>query len=116
MKIQRQPWKHFERIIFFSPSGSVQLDLYPEHNHRTGGTAFIYALYVEPWARRTGIARMLMDEAEEFARKEGHGSVSLEWLSEDTPVEIKEWYERRGYVCTYYDKETKYAFLKKKLS
>lgn len=98
---QRQTWHDFTRYLIATNGASIQLDLYPQKMRfgewNGGGTAFIYALWVIEGYRKRGHATALLNKAEETAREAGHKSVFLEWASKDTPVEILEWYKRRGY-------------------
>lgn len=77
-----------------------------------GGTAFIYALWVEPQARRKGEAKKLLERAEDIAREAGHKAVRLEW-HDYTPKEILYWYMRNGYDDKAFDGMGKYVLLEK---
>jgi len=114
-QIQRQKWHDYTRYVIFDTSGgSVQLELYPEIQ-KFGGTAFIYALWVDKSCRRRGMAKRLLDRAEGIAKQEGHEAVMLEWELKDTPIEILEWYKRRGYVISVSSGHGNYARLIKLL-
>lgn len=101
MIIQQQEWHDFNRLMYVTHKGSVQADLFRKPAKFGGwkakGTAFIYALWVNEEHRRRGIAGKLLDFIETAIKRKGHKSVFLEWASKDTPVEILEWYKRRGY-------------------
>lgn len=100
--IQNQSWSDYNRKLITTESGSVQIELYDGKVQfrdwaKSKGTAFLYALWVNKEKRRQGIAGKLLDIAEQEIRSCSHKSVFLEWYSVDTPVEVLEWYKRRGY-------------------
>jgi ribosomal protein S18 acetylase RimI-like enzyme len=75
----------------------VQLELYNVPRPPYGVEAYIYSLFVNKLARKEGRATALLDMAERLAAENGCQSVWLEWSGKDTPIEILEWYIRRGY-------------------
>ena len=103
IRIQKQTWRRLTRYLLTTEGGSVQLELFNETPCRDMW-AYIWALWVEPEHRRKGIAKALLDKAEEIARNEGIDAVWLEWEKEDAvwpddnhADKILEHYYRRGY-------------------
>lgn len=81
--IQKQTWTKLTRYVLFTKGGSVQLEIYKEPRGARGVKAYLYALWVDPRHRRKGIAKALLNTAEEIARREGMDAVYLEWKRED---------------------------------
>ena len=101
--VQKQTWRRLTRYLLTAEGGSVLLEIFNEAPC-AGMWAYIWALWVEPEHRRKGIAKALLDKAEEIARGAGVDSVWLEWEKEDAvwPEEnhadkILSHYYRRGY-------------------
>lgn len=112
--IQKQTWHSLVRYIIMDENSSVQLDLYNEGvKTNFGGTAYIFALWVDEPHRLKGCATALLNFAEGLAKAEGHKSVHMEWLEIDTPREVLEWYFRRGYEEREFGDG--YSLLEKKL-
>lgn len=97
MIIQKQQWHEFIRYILFTDDGegSVQVEIDNERRD-----ADIYALWVNPTARRKGLATELLKSAEEIARKAKCTAITLYWDMRDTPRSILNWYIRNGYKET----------------
>ena len=51
-----------------------------------------------------------------MAAQYGHKSVMLEWKQEDTPVEVLQWYFRRGYTEKRHSEKCDYYLLEKRLT
>lgn len=66
---------------------------YPGENHAK--RAWILNMYTEPAARRSGVARRLMQAMVEWCREEGYGSVSLHASAAGRPL-----YESLGFQPT----------------
>lgn len=66
-------------------AGFVQL--YPMFSSvRTAKTWILNDLYVSPPARRTGVARSLLDAAADFAKADGAAGISLETTIDNAPA------------------------------
>lgn len=112
MKISKQTWHAFTRYLITADHGSIQIEVYNEELEN-GCKAFIWALWVDEEYRRQGIATRLIDKAEAICRDLGQEFVWLEWDERDTPREILDWYQRRGYNEVAFS-ETR-SLLKKRL-
>lgn len=109
---QRQKWSEYTRYLIADTCGSVQIEMYDDVQH-WGGTAWIYALWVNEDSRRHGVATALLKRAEDVARGAGHKSVFLEWEEHNTPQGVLVFYLRSGYKPR---KESNgYCLLEKKL-
>lgn len=109
---QRQTWRDYTRWLITNDWASVQLELYPEQQE-WGGTAWIYGLWTDPEARLQGNAKQVLERAETIAQQAGHKSVFLEWKQADTPVEVLDWYIRRGYTERQFCGKGDYYLLEK---
>lgn len=114
MIIHRQKWHEFTRLLIAVRKGSVQVEMYDQQQD-WGGTAWIYGLWVDPAYRRQGKAAELLTVAENMAAQHGHKSVMLEWKEQDTPVEVLQWYLRRGYKEVRFSGKGDYYLLEKQL-
>lgn len=97
IRVYRQDWHFCTRFILTNAGGSVQLDLCKSIDTRVQCDTLLWALWIDQAYRRKGYATALMNKAEELARKYNRKQIALEWDKRDTPCEIIEWYERRGY-------------------
>ena len=75
--------------------GTAQLVLPPRNNEAQSFAVNLTTNFVAPWARGHGLARMLLEEAENRARKEGFAVINLD-VRETQEAAIK-LYESRGY-------------------
>ena len=103
------------RMLIAERKGSVQVEMFDQQQD-WGGTAWIYGLWVEPQYRRQGKADELLTVAEDLAAQYGHKSVMLEWKEQDTPVEVLQWYLRRGYKEIQFSSAGDYYLLEKQLT
>lgn len=76
--------------------GSVQLVMPPKNNEAQGHSVHLTANFIAPWARGHGLARMMVEAAEEKARAMGFAVINLD-LRETQEAAIK-LYESMGYV------------------
>lgn len=113
---QRQRWFDHTRVLITTTDdrGSIQLNLY-DTEQEFGGTAAIYALWVDPQFRRNGYAKTLLKRAEEIALISGHTSVYMEWELRETPREVLDWYFSWGYDVREVYKVGEHVLLEKKL-
>lgn len=97
IQIQKQTWAQRNLYLILADGGSVQLDIYRRPQGEHGIVAFIHNLWVQPFCRRKGTARQLLDKAENIVRNLGLDALYLEWEEADTPRWMLEHYIRRGY-------------------
>ena len=93
-----QNWKDHKRVIVASVEGSVFVDLYqqPLYDFDTTIKSEIWALYVGESFRNKGIAKQLLQYAENIVKQFGESYVALVW-NNSTPLWILEWYKKSGY-------------------
>lgn len=115
ISVYRQDWHDFTRFIFCNGGGSVQIELFKEPIERVNCKALLYALWVDEPVRRQGCASALMDIAEKTAKEMGYSEIALEWSLFDSPYQIFNWYERRGYNETLFDGRGEYSVMVKQL-
>jgi len=72
-----------------------EIDWEDREGNENGRVVVIHRLAVNPNNQNKGIARLLMDFAEDFARKENYSSIRLDSYSENKRA-VK-FYENRGY-------------------
>ena len=98
-----QNWKDHKRIIIVSDKGSVFVDLYqyPLYPHYSPVKSEIWALFVEESIRNKGLAKQLMQYAENVIKQFGESCVAVVCNS-STPLWVLEWYKKSGYkFCQY---------------
>lgn len=96
--IQRQEWKDEVRILIIDNYGSVQLSIPFYHNKLTGkADALIHTLYVDTKHRRQGIAKRLLQLAEQQAKLNHVKIVGLEFDRRDTESFVLDFYLKNGY-------------------
>lgn len=86
IQIQKQTWSKRTLYLLITDGGSVQLDIYTQPQGEYGIGAFIHNLWVQPYCRREGKAKELLDKAETIAHNSGFSAVYLEWEAADTPT------------------------------
>lgn len=89
----------------FDPTKALCLIAEENAGGRIAGSAFIVdardgvaklrLVYVEPWARGTGIARLLVESCMDFARSKGYRRMTL-WTN-DVLLPARRLYERLGF-------------------
>lgn len=98
--IQKQIWKDEIRILITDENnlGSVQISI-PLYisDIFSKADALIYALFVDDTHRRCGVAKHLLQLAEQQAMLNGVKTIGLEFDKEESPDYILNWYLRRGY-------------------
>ena len=98
--IQKQIWKDEIRILITDEQnhGSVQISI-PRYECNISGKAdtLIYALYVDIAYRKQGVAKYLLQLAEQQARLEGIQVIGLEFDKEESENFVLKWYLKNGY-------------------
>lgn len=95
--MQKQIWNKRVVYLLTTEGGSIQLDIYSDYQF-DDIYAYIHHLYVDKDYRRKGVARELLDIAENIARMNGKDAVYLDYV-EYTPKWVYDYYIRRGYKC-----------------
>lgn len=99
--IQYQKWKDEVRILITDEHcyGSVQISI-PHYNCKiTGKTdALIYSLYVDPTYRRKGVAKQLLQLAEQQAKLSGVKIIGIEFDKKESENFVLNWYLENGYT------------------
>lgn len=84
-------------LLLFSSSqtlvGCVELEI------KNSSTAYLGMLTVAPTLQASGLGRYILQEAENFVRKEWRCSV-IEMKVIELRTELLEWYQRRGYALS----------------
>lgn len=75
--------------------GAVQMVKPPANNEAQRFALHLSGLFLAPWARGQGLAKMLLHRAEEIALDDGFGVINLD--VRETQVEAIRLYERAGY-------------------
>lgn len=105
--IQYQKWKDEIRILITDEQnyGSVQIsiplyvsDIYDKAD------ALIYALYVDETHRRHGVAKRLLQLAEQQAKLNKIKTIGLYFVKEESDRFVLKWYLKNGYKP--FDKES----------
>ena len=98
--IQKQTWKDEIRILITDEEnlGSVQISI-PLYVSDIFGKAdaLIYALWVDVVHRRNGVAKSLLQLAEQQAKLNGVKVIGLEFVKEESDEFVLDWYLRSGY-------------------
>ncbi len=98
--IQKQTWKDEIRILITDEEnlGSVQISI-PLYVSDIFGKAdaFIYALFVDDTHRRCGVAKRLLQLAEQQAKLNGVKIIGLEFVKDESDRFVLDWYLRSGY-------------------
>ena len=99
-----QNWKDYKRVIVVSDKGSVFVDLYQQPLYYAFDTSIkseIWSLFVGESFRNKGIAKQLMQYAENVIKQFGESCVAVVCNS-STPLWVLEWYKKIGYkFCQY---------------
>ena len=98
--IQKQTWKDEIRILITDEEnlGSVQISipLYVSDIF-SKADALIYALFVDDTHRRNGVAKRLLQLAEQQAKFNGVKTIGLEYFKDESDRFVLDWYLRSGY-------------------
>ena len=98
--IQKQTWKDEIRILITDEEnlGSVQISI-PLYISDIFGKAdaLIYALWVDVVHRGQGVARHLLQLAEQQAKLNGVNTIGLEFNKDESDRFALDWYLRSGY-------------------
>lgn len=98
--IQKQTWKDEIRILITDEEnlGSVQISI-PLYVSDIFGKAdaLIYALFVDDTHRRCGVAKRLLQLAEQQAKLNGVKIIGLEFNKDESESFVFEWYLNNGY-------------------
>ena len=98
--IQKQTWKDEIRILITDEEnhGSVQISI-PLYVSDIFGKAdaLIYALFVDDTHRRRGVAKSLLQLAEQQAKQNGVKTIGLEFNKYESESFILKWYLKNGY-------------------
>ena len=101
--IQIQDWEQSQKIIVVDEinHGTVQVEVpkpgpYKDEYYQYADCA-IYGLWVDEKYRKQGSARLLIEAAEQEAKKLGCKSVQLEWDDKGSKTFVLEWYKRIDY-------------------
>ena len=98
--IQKQTWKDEIRILITDEEnlGSVQISI-PLYVSDIFGKAdaLIYALWVNVVHRRNGVAKHLLQLAEQQAKSNGVKTIGLEFNKDESDRFVLYWYLRSGY-------------------
>ena len=98
--IQKQTWKDEIRILIIDEEnrGSVQISI-PLYVSDIFGKAdaLIYQLFVDDTYRRCGVAKRLLQLAEQQAKQNGVKTIGLEFNKYESDRFVLYWYLRSGY-------------------
>ena len=75
--------------------GTTQVVLPPKNNEAQGHMVTLTTQFVAPWARGHGLAKMLLEDVEKKAIRDGYGVINLD--VRETMVEAINLYETLGY-------------------
>lgn len=98
--IQKQTWKDEIRILITDEEnlGSVQIGIpFYVSNIFGKADALIYALWVDILHRRRGVAKHLLQLAEQQAKLNGVKTIGLEFNKDESDRFVLDWYLRSGY-------------------
>lgn len=126
LSCQMQDWYHVRRcllseILESEIYGSLHLDIPKQHVKESDPfwkdcDAFIWSLYVDDCARKAGVARKMMQEAEVVCVMYSCFTVGLRWDDRESEPWVLAWYQRRGYNEIRVEEDGHTHFLVKDLS
>ena len=93
-----QNWETYKRVIIVSDEGSVFVDLYqqPIYDISNPVKCVIWGLFVEKPFRNKGVAKQLIQYAENIIKQSGE-SLAAVICDGSTPIWVWEWYKKSGY-------------------
>lgn len=96
--IQEQKWDDYTMFLIVDEErhGSIMLEIPIEP--RSSADAYLYNLYVDEPYRRMGVAKQLMETAENEARNRHCKTIALEWDRDEEKRWLLNFYEQSGYV------------------
>lgn len=98
--IHYQDWTDEIRILIADEHcyGSVQVSI-PFYDSKILGKAdaLIYALYVDPAHRKQGVAKQLLQLAEQQAKLSGVKIIGIEFDKKESESFVLNWYLKNGY-------------------
>lgn len=98
--IQKQTWRNEIRILITDEKnhGSVQISI-PLYVSDIFGKAdaLIYALFVDDTHRKCGVAKQLLQLAEQQAKLNGIKTIGLEFDKDESKSFVLEWYLKNDY-------------------
>ena len=98
-----QDWKSYKRIIIVSDKGSVFIDISQQSLYTLCNSvkSEIWGLFVEEPFRNKGIAKKLIQYAENIIKQFKESYIAIVW-NNSTPLWVLEWYKKIGYkFCKY---------------
>lgn len=123
---QLQDWYHVRRCLISEVwrgdvYGTLHLDIPQQHEKENDPfwkdcDAFIWALFVDGCARKMGIARKMMREAETLCIMEKCTTVGLRWDDRESEPWVLDWYKRKGYEEIRVESDGHARFLVKDLT
>lgn len=104
---QIQNWYHVRRyliseVLMLDVYGTLHLDIPQQHEKENDPfwkdcDGFVWALFVDDIARKTGLAKKMMREAETLCVMAGCRTVGLRWDDRESESWVLDWYKRMGY-------------------
>lgn len=104
---QIQDWYHVRRyliseVLMLDVYGTLHLDIPQQHEKENDPfwkdcDGFVWALFVDDIARKTGLAKKMMREAETLCVMAGCRTVGLRWDDRESESWVLDWYKRMGY-------------------
>ena len=123
---QIQDWYHVHRyliseVLMRDVYGTLHLDIPKQHEKENDPfwkdcDSFLWALFVDGIARKTGLAKKMMREAETLCLMAGCRTVGLRWDDRESEPWVLDWYERIGYEEIRVEEDGHAHFLVKDLS
>ena len=123
---QWQTWYHVNRVLismvlYRNVYGSCQLDMPKPHEKETEPfwqdcDVFLYALYVDTYARNHSIAKNMLAAAESVCQYEDCKTIGLRWDDRESESWVLDWYKRMGYEEIRVESDGHARFLVKDLT